>query len=288
MGKLQDQVAVITGGTRGLGFAIAEAYARAGAKVVVASRSAESVRQAVQNLQQAGAAATGLAGDVARLEAMEALSAHALKTYGRLDVWVNNAGLSAPYGPTAHIPPAQFTAAVNTIVFGTYHGSIVALRHFLAERHGKLINLVGAGERRPVPFQNAYASSKIWVRSFTLALAQEYARTGVGIFAFQPGLVVTELLTAPSVIRGYEARLDRFPDVIRLLAKTPAEAAQKALWIASSATDGRTGLAVDAAPMPELLGRALLNLLRQVGRPPAPRIQLNITSVAPALPPLRQ
>lgn len=98
---LQDKVAVITGGSRGLGYAIAETYARAGTKVVIASRSARSVDEAVKKLQQNGAQAAGLACDVGDLSQVEALAELAIRTFGRIDIWVNNAGISAPYGPTA-------------------------------------------------------------------------------------------------------------------------------------------------------------------------------------------
>ncbi|MBK7318311.1 SDR family NAD(P)-dependent oxidoreductase [Candidatus Villigracilis affinis] len=101
---LKDKVAVITGGSRGLGLAIAQTYARAGAKVVIASRTPHAVGLAVDSLRASGYQATGLACDVADMAQVEALVQHAIQTFGRMDIWVNNAGLSAPYGPTVHIP----------------------------------------------------------------------------------------------------------------------------------------------------------------------------------------
>ena len=170
---LKDKVAVITGGSRGLGLGIAEAFAREGAAVVIASRSKKSVDAAVQSILAKGQRATGLPCDVGDLAQVEALAAHAVATFGRLDIWVNNAGLSAPYGPTAHLPSSEFQATVNTNIVGVYNGSVTAIRHFAPQRSGKLINLLGRGDNQPVPFQNAYASSKTWVRVFTSRSAKE-------------------------------------------------------------------------------------------------------------------
>jgi NAD(P)-dependent dehydrogenase (short-subunit alcohol dehydrogenase family) len=170
---LQDKVAVITGGSRGLGLSIAQMYALAGAKVVIASRSAQSVDLAVDSLREAGYPATGIACNVADIAQVEELAEHAIQTFGRIDIWVNNAGLSAPYGPTVHIPASDFMNVVGTNIIGIYNGSTVAMRHFLKQKSGKLINLLGRGDNGAIPMQNAYSSSKVWVRNFTKVLAQE-------------------------------------------------------------------------------------------------------------------
>lgn len=158
--KLQGRIAVITGSTRGLGLAIAHAFAAQGARVIVSSRSAAAVDGAVSALRAAGAQAAGHACDVAELGQVRALMDFARQTFGVPDVWINNAGLSAPYGPTVQVPPERFLQVVGTNVLGTYHGSLVAMEQMVRRRRGKLINLLGWGDRRPVPKQNAYASSK--------------------------------------------------------------------------------------------------------------------------------
>lgn len=283
MGLLDDQVAVITGGSRGLGLAIAETYSREGAAVVIASRSQKSVDAAVQAIQAQGRRASGLACNVGDLAQVQALAAHALKTFGRLDVWVNNAGLSAPYGPTAHLPSADFQATINTNIVGVYNGSVTALRHFVPQRRGKLINLLGRGDNSPVPLQNAYASSKTWVRSFTSALAKEYADSGVGVYAFNPGLVTTEMLSHVQAVRGYEAKLNPLKLVVGFLGNPPEVPAERALWIASSATDGRTGLSVKVLTPGFLLARGLRAAWRWIIRRTEPEMVLNVETVTPAL-----
>jgi glucose 1-dehydrogenase len=278
---LDGRVAVVTGSTRGFGLAVARAYAQAGASVIVSSRSAESVRRAVEMLQGEGLRASGHPCDVGDLNQVEALAVHALEAFGRLDMWVNNAALSPPYGPTAHIPVERFERATRTNVLGTYYGSLVALRHFLPRREGKLINILGRGERGPSPFQSGYAASKAWSRTFTLSLAKEYKDSGVGIYTLNPGMMPTDMLTDVEVIAGHEARMKVLATIIRMWANPPEVPAQKAVWLASPTTDGRTGLSVRLTSLPRILGGALREGLRRLLGRPAPPLDIQVRTVEP-------
>ena len=279
MDTLKKKVAVITGSTRGLGLAIARLYAAEGAAVVISGRAQATVDAVVAELQAAGAQAAGLACDVSDLQQVEALGAFAVATYGGIDVWVNNAGLSAPYGPTTGIMTADFMRVVNTNIVGTYNGAMVALRYMRPVRRGKLINLLGRSRRKGVKYQNAYSASKAWVASFTAALADENKDSGVGIFAFNPGLVDTDMLRRVDVVEGYEAKVKPLAIVLRLWGNQPDRPAHKALWLASDATDGKTGLSVQVLTP----GAALLGVLREAGRRltgrPAPDTSLTIRPV---------
>jgi NADP-dependent 3-hydroxy acid dehydrogenase YdfG len=155
------------------------------------------------------------------------------------------------------------------------------MKHFLAQRSGKLINVLGAGAKSPVPMQNAYGSSKAWVRAFTLALVSETRGSGVGVYAFNPGMVLTDLLTNVQVINGHEERLKKFPMVVRMIAKPPELPARKALWLASSATDGKTGLVVNMFSPVVMLQGVLREGLRSLFKRPAPPLDIHITSVPP-------
>jgi NAD(P)-dependent dehydrogenase (short-subunit alcohol dehydrogenase family) len=280
MGILTDKVAVITGGTRGIGLAIARAYTREGAVVVLASRAQSAVDTAVQQITSAGGRAAGLAVDVADLQQVQGLAALALEQFGRLDVWVNNAGIAGPYGPTLDVDPAEFTRLVQTNILGTYYGSRTAMQHFTAQRSGKLINLLGRGHKGPLPWQNAYGSSKAWVRAFTRALAEETKDSGAGVFAFSPGMVLTDLLTDVEVIAGSEHRLNAFPTVVRMLARPAEIPARKAVWIASSATDGKTGLEISLSTPGSMLGQVLREGLRTARKRPTP-VSINVRTIPP-------
>jgi glucose 1-dehydrogenase len=282
LNTLAGRIAVITGSSRGLGRAMADAFAEAGATVVVAARSPSAVADAVADLRAAGHVASGLACDVADLAQVRALADHAVAQHGHFDVWVNNAGIAGPYGPTMDLAPERFVGVLQTNVLGTYHGSMTALDHFLARGSGKLVNVLGRGDRDLSPFQNAYASSKAWVRAFTLTLAKEYADSGVGIFAFNPGLVDTDLLRKVEVVTGHEHRLAAFPTVIRMWANPPAVPAAKAVWLASSATDGRTGLEVRVLGTPRLVRGAAGEGWRRLARRPGRPVDIALTPVPPA------
>ena len=285
MATLQDKVIVITGGTRGLGLAVARACADEGAQVVISSRSAEAVERAVSELRSAGRTATGTPCDVTDLAQVEALAAHATESFGRFDVWVNNAGYAGPYGPTAHVPPQLFLRSIQTNIVGSYHGSIVALRAFLPQKRGKLINVLGRGsDGKPIAMQNAYAATKSWERVFTLAMAQEYKESGVGIFAINPGMMTTEMLTDLTAVSGYEGGLQAMPTIIRMWAKPPEVPAQKIIWLASSATDGKTGLEINEMSRGILLGGVLREGWRRLLRRPAPPLEMKIAFVPAALP----
>lgn len=280
---LKDKVAVITGGSRGLGFAIAQTYARAGAKVVIASRTPHAVDLAVDSLRASGYQATGLACDVADMAQVEALAQHAIQTFGRMDIWVNNAGLSAPYGPTVHIPRRDFITVINTNIIGTYNGSIVAMRHFLAQKSGKLINLLGRGDKGSIALQNAYSSSKVWVRNFTKTLANEYRNSGVDIFGFNPGLVRTEMLSNVHAVVGYEEQMNPLRFVAMLWGNDADVPAEKALWLASPATDGKNGTMVTVLTKRMMLSRLIALPFRKLLNRSTELLPLNVTSVKSAI-----
>jgi NAD(P)-dependent dehydrogenase (short-subunit alcohol dehydrogenase family) len=280
---LKDKVAVITGGSRGLGLAIAQIYARAGAKVVIASRALRSVDLAVDSLRASGYQATGLACDVADIAQVEALAQHAIQTFGRIDIWVNNAGLSAPYGPTVHIPNRDFLNVINTNIVGTYNGSIIAMRYFLAQKSGKLINLLGRGDTGSIALQNAYSSSKVWVRNFTKTLANEYKNSGVDIFGFNPGLVKTEMLSNVHAVQGYEKKMNPLRFIAMLWGNDADVPAEKALWLASDVTNGKNGLMVTVLTPGFMLRRILTTGLRWLLRHPFEMMDLNISLVQPEL-----
>lgn len=193
--KLAGKVVVVTGSTRGIGRAIVEACARAGAAVVVSSRRQEAVDEAVASLRQEGLLASGIAADVTRPENHERLLAHALETWGKVDVWVNNAGVASPYEPVAEASPAEMVEVVNTNLLGTLYGCRTALAYFnREERGGILVNMSGrGGQGRPVPFLAPYAATKAAVVSLTKSLAAENKRRPISIHAVGPGMVATDL-----------------------------------------------------------------------------------------------
>ena len=278
MRLLENKVAVITGSSRGLGFAIARAFANEGAKVVLAARSESVLMQAVEQLKSQGQEAIGVVCDTSNLQEMQSLASKAVSTFGRLDIWVNNAGVSGSYGTTISVSPERFKRVVDTNILGTYYGSFAAMNVFLTQGSGKLINLLGRGADGPVPFQNAYASSKAWVKNFTRSLAKEYAKSGVEVMAFNPGLTITEMLTQVEVVPGFEKTVAPLATIMQIWGNPPEMPAQKALWMASSATDGKTGLTVNyLSPWRMMTGLGKELIRRLTGKPPTvPSMQVHM------------
>ncbi len=284
--NLDGKVAVITGASRGLGKAIATTFAQAGAKVILSARSTVDIEQIAADLHSQGFEATAFQCDVSDPKQVEALASFALNTHANFDIWVNNAGTAGPYGRTLDLSPDQFLSVMRTNINGVYYGSMVAMRHFLQRNSGKLVNILGAGSKKPAPNQNAYGSSKAWIRVFTLALAEEYRTTGVGVFALQPGLMETELLTDIITFSNNEKRLHNFmPFLIRAAGKKPEVAARKALWLVSAATDGKTGLDISVSPRYSFLFGFLREEVRNLLKLPSRLVEMQIKIIPSAFEP---
>jgi len=283
MDILKGKVAVITGGSRGLGYSIAQAYAQEGAQVVIGSRSAASVEKAVSEIRAAGGEVSGIACDTGDRKQVTALAEHAIEKFGQLDIWMNNAGLSCPIGPTVHIPPETIDALTQTNVMGVYNGSLVAMHHFVKQGKGKLINLLGRGYKSATPMFNPYGASKAWVNFFTRSLAKEYRDSGVGVYLFHPGLVKSDMMGHLTFVEGYvDQNMKVFQVIARMFALDPEVSATKAVWLASQATDGKTGLLINLLNMKIMLKGAAREGIRALLRRPAPPLNIQITTVPQA------
>ena len=130
--------------------------------------------------------------------------------------------------------------------------------------------------------QNAYSSSKAWVRNFTQALAQEYKGRGVDIFGFNPGLVRTEMLSNVQAVNGYEGRLNPLRYVAMLWGNEADVPAERALWLASSATDGRNGLMSTVLTKRLMISRLVALPFQKLFNRSAQPLDLTVTSVESA------
>ena len=271
---VSGQVAVITGGGRGLGLAIARLLGRHGATVVIGSRNAANLERAADGLRADGVTAHAVPCDVTERSEVVALRAAALDVGGRVDIWVNNAGRAGVFGPVQRVPEDDFLITTDTIVRGTYYGSLVALDVMQRQGSGDLINLLGRGDDGPVANQAAYGSAKAWVRAFTGALAAEHKGSGIRVHAFNPGLVRTDMLGAVDSVRGYGEGLQRLVPVVSALGADADEAAQPLLQLIGSDKAEYRAL----APL-QLARRAGSNLLDRVRRRAAPRLRIAVTEV---------
>nr|WP_157344761.1 SDR family oxidoreductase [Nocardioides sp. MAH-18] len=191
------RVVVITGGTRGIGLGLAREMLARGCRVVICGRSDTSVRDAAAEL---GAAApgrvTGVPADVTRRESVQALWDHAVATYGAVDVWINNAGISAPRRPLTEVAEGTVADVVATNLFGATNGCVVALAGMQQQPAGGWIwNMEGFGSTGQVqPGMATYGASKRAVTYLTESLVKETRGTSVKVGFVSPGIVATDLL----------------------------------------------------------------------------------------------
>jgi 3-oxoacyl-[acyl-carrier protein] reductase len=197
-GLLAGKVAVVTGSTRGLGYAIAQLFLAEGAQVIVNGRSSEAVAGAVAALTAGDGRAVGIAGDVADPETAERLAQAAVTHFGRLDVWVNNAGTTV-VADSDRLTPEDFHRVVAVDLEGAFFGSQAAARHMV---HGGVILQMGSifgvvGMRR----RAAYVAAKHGLVGLTAVLADEWAPRGIRVLCLAPGYIATEL-AAPDAVTG--------------------------------------------------------------------------------------
>jgi short-subunit dehydrogenase len=176
---LSDQVIVITGASSGIGLTTARMAARAGAKVVLTARDGETLRDEVERLRKAGWEATYLAGDVADESTLERVAQHAIQQFGRIDTWVNNAGVGV-YGLAEEVSIADMRRLFDVNFWGTVHGCLAAIPR-LRERGGALINVGSIESEIPVPYHSAYTASKHAIKGYTNTLRLELEKAGAPI-----------------------------------------------------------------------------------------------------------
>ena len=208
---------VITGSTRGIGYGLADEFLKRGHQVVISGRSNEGVEGAVARLsaQYGMELMLGQACDVTDFGQVQALWGAAVARFGRVDIWINNAGISHPRAPLWEQSATQIEAVVDANLLGAMYGAKVALAGMLRQGGGQLYNMEGLGSGGPVtPGLSLYGATKAGLTYLTRALIREVRDTPVYVCFLSPGMVVTDLLT-----EGYtNAELERTKRVFNILA----------------------------------------------------------------------
>lgn len=174
---LAGRVVVVTGASSGFGKGTALRLAEEGAHVVLAARRGDLLQAMAEELEAAGRDALVVPTDVSRRDDVEALAAAAIARHGRIDVWINNAGVGA-IGPFDRVPLPDHEQVLATNLFGTLYGSWFACRQFLVQGHGTLINLASELGMHTVPYYTSYAAAKHGIVGLGDALRQEIAQSG--------------------------------------------------------------------------------------------------------------
>ena len=191
--KLKDKVVVITGSTRGIGRTIARSCAQEGARVVICSRKESAVQKTCQTFQKEGFEVSGLKANVAVTADLIKLFKHSLETWGKIDIWINNAGLSAGMRFFDELSGEEVKEIVDVNIAGTMQASRIIIPYFIKQEKGILINMGGMGSKgEKSPHLTAYAATKAAVASFTRNLAEEYKENPISIHMVIPGMVETD------------------------------------------------------------------------------------------------
>jgi short-subunit dehydrogenase len=176
---LDEQVIVITGASSGIGLVTARHAARRGARVVLAARNERDLRAAAERIRREGGRAICVAADVSEAANVERIADEAVRAFGRIDTWVNNAAVSL-YGRIVDVPVADMRRQMDINYWGQVYGTLTAVRH-MKERGGALINVGSALSDRAIPLQGNYCAAKHALKAFTDALRMELEEAGVPI-----------------------------------------------------------------------------------------------------------
>ncbi len=233
--QLKNQIVVITGSTRGYGYAIAEAMLKAGATVVITGRNEEALRGAVESLKAFGSV-NGEQLDVRDEAQVYEVVQRVIQKFGRIDIWVNNAGYSSSAGMVLDVNPGEALDMFRSNDLGVMYCTQAVLVHMLPRKAGTLVNVYGNGSfLRPATPTAMYGATKAWLTSFTRSLAKEIQGSGIRVLDFSPGMMMTDMLTSPRVVGEYgRDMLKDYAFVLRFLAGTPENAAQKLAAAVSS------------------------------------------------------
>ena len=248
--KLEGQVAVITGAGRGIGRAIALAYAREGARLVLAARSEAELEETAAAASEAGAEAIAVRTDVTSQIGTGRLARRAVERFGRIDVLVNNAGISGPVGPLQSNDVAEWVDTINVNLTGTFLVCRAVVPVMLEQGGGRIINLSGAGVANAWSNMSAYCASKAAVVRMTEVLAQELEGKGITVNALGPGSVHTsmwEKMTEDAAQAGADFIHELGVRVTSGGGASIDDCAELAVWLASEESSGLTGRIISAA-----------------------------------------
>ena len=240
--ELEGQVALVTGGGRGIGRAIAQALAAAGATVVITSRSREELNQTLALLEQEGGYARAITADVTHQSSIEQLVQQTEEQVGPIDLLVNNAGSSVGLGKIADVDPKLWWRDVEINVYGSFLCTHAVLPSMLARQRGRIINVASYLGTVPFPYGSAYSVSKTALIRFTETLALETRDQGISAFAIHPGTVLTQLTPQKSSESGSTLLPDQFVEAFRARSVDPPElGAHLIAFLATGKADALSG-----------------------------------------------
>lgn len=242
--RLDGQVAVVTGGGRGIGEGLALGLAEAGADVVVAARRTEEVEAVAERVRSLGRRAMAVTCDVMQIDQVQSLAHTTVEQMGRLDCWVSNAGGADDRVPRTFLdmPERQWDFQLNLNLKAVWTGAQAAARHMAEQGGGTIINISSVAAGRASPYNGPYAVAKSGVDNLTQTLAAELAASGIRVNGVAPGPIPTEVFLEflkleekdiPELGKRFQIPLGRVG--------SPEDIAPAVVYLASDASSWMTG-----------------------------------------------
>lgn len=232
--KLRGKVALVTGGSRGIGRAVAAAFLREGASVFVCARNEAGLDRAVADMKRAGGEIAACAADVGQAEDVKRMVQTVVRRYGGLHVLVNNAGILGPRATVAEYPLDAWREVICINLTGPFIVTQEVLQVMIPQRQGSIINVSSGVGRAGRARWGAYAVSKFGVEGFTQVLADELKESGIRVNSVNPGATRTAM------------RARAYPREDPSTLPSPEEIIDVFVYLAADASTGVTGAALDA------------------------------------------
>lgn len=249
--SLEGKVAVVTGGSRGIGRAIVEQFVREGASVAFNGRNAETGCAAQRKLGAAGGRALFVQGDARHSADVQRLVDAAVAAFGRLDIMVNNAGGITEPAVTATMSDEAWENDIAWNLHSVFYGTKHALTHMIPQQSGRIINISSVEGKLPMPAMSGYVAAKHGVNGLTKNVAKEVGSLGITVNAICPGLVLTDavLLDGPRTAAAMGITLEQMQAAFAMSSaigrpNTLEEVACLAGYLASDVAAGITGATI--------------------------------------------
>ena len=246
--SLNGKTAVITGGSRGIGRAIALEFAKSGADVVIASRKLNACEAVVKEIEELGGRALAVAANAGKPDDLENLVIESLKAFGKIDILVNNAATNPHFGATLDIERSAWDKTFDVNVNGVFFLTQMACNEWMREHGGVVINIASVAGLKPAPFPGAYCVTKAALIMLTRVLAGELGAFGIRVNAIAPGFIKTDMSRAVWSSDMFKEHVKTMP--IPRLGETE-DIVGAALYLASGASSFVTGetIVIDGGEM---------------------------------------
>ncbi|HYL59418.1 MAG TPA: SDR family NAD(P)-dependent oxidoreductase [Candidatus Acidoferrales bacterium] len=252
MNELADKVAIVTGGGYGIGKQIALLYAKSGAKIVVAARSVDPMKQTCGEIAAAGGRAIHVTTDVSKESDCAKMAAETVKAFGRIDILVNNAGIAGPTKRMTDMSLAEWQETIDIDLTGTWLATRAVLPTMDKQRTGNILNISSGAGRRGYPMRSPYAAAKWAMIGLTQTIAGEWGQRGIRCNCICPGAIEGERIErvirarAEALKQPYEQVKGMFLSQAAMnRMATEVEVARAALYLASDLSSGVTGQTVN-------------------------------------------